>query len=235
MSLGHGASIVRDGLVLHLDAANPKSYSGTGTSWKDLSGNGNNGTLINGVGYSSDNNGVMMFDGVNDYGYIEETTLIKPLNDFTVSLFCYPLNSSYSNVRVLGDWHQNANYDRWIFYANGAGITWYMRTETTGEGGVSGWPIVPNEWVNLVGVYTGSLQIFYVNGEYLSQRNCSGQMRASDGNRPIRFGQQGFYTGTSTAGNAFNGNISDIKLFNRALTPQEIKQNFNALRGRYGI
>jgi hypothetical protein len=63
MSLGHGASIVRDGLVLYLDATNPKSYPGSGTTWKDLSGNGNNGTLVNGVGYTDANKGSLVFDG----------------------------------------------------------------------------------------------------------------------------------------------------------------------------
>ena len=67
MALSHSPSIVTDGLVLCLDAGNPKSYPGSGTTWTDLSGNGNNGTLVNGVGYDSDNGGSLSFDGVNDY------------------------------------------------------------------------------------------------------------------------------------------------------------------------
>jgi hypothetical protein len=67
MALSHSPSIVTDGLVLCLDAGNPKSYPGSGTTWTDLSGNGNNGTLVNGVGYSGDNLGSLSFDGVNDY------------------------------------------------------------------------------------------------------------------------------------------------------------------------
>ena len=61
---------VKDGLVLDLDAGNPLSYPGTGTTWTDLSGNNNNGTLINGVGYNSDNGGSLVFDGVDDHGTI---------------------------------------------------------------------------------------------------------------------------------------------------------------------
>lgn len=63
-----GPTIITDGLVLYLDAANPKSYPTTGTTWSDLSGNENNGTLINGPTFNLSNNGSIVFDGVNDYG-----------------------------------------------------------------------------------------------------------------------------------------------------------------------
>ena len=77
MSLNHGGKpIVTDGLVLCLDAANPKSYPGSGTTWTDLSGNGNNGTLVNGVGYNSDNGGSLSFDGVNDY--VSKSSWVNP-------------------------------------------------------------------------------------------------------------------------------------------------------------
>ena len=62
MALAHSPKIVTDGLVLCLDAANPKSYPGSGTTWTDLSGNGNNGTLVNGASYNSVNNGVFVLD-----------------------------------------------------------------------------------------------------------------------------------------------------------------------------
>ena len=66
MSLSHSPKIVTNGLVLCLDAADQKSYPGTGTTWFDRSGNGNNGTLIGGVGYNSTNAGIIVFDGIND-------------------------------------------------------------------------------------------------------------------------------------------------------------------------
>ena len=67
MGVFAGPEIVEDGLVLALDAGNTKSYPGSGTTWTDLSGNGNNGSLVNGVGYNSGNLGSLSFDGVNDY------------------------------------------------------------------------------------------------------------------------------------------------------------------------
>ncbi len=67
MSVISGPNIVTNGLVLHLDAANTKSYSGSGTTWTDLSGNGNNGTLTNGPTFDSANYGSVVHDGVDDY------------------------------------------------------------------------------------------------------------------------------------------------------------------------
>lgn len=71
-----GPNIVTDGLVLYLDAANTKSYPGSGTTWNDLSGNGNNGTLINGYIFNSIGNGNLVFDGSNDYVNINAQTLL---------------------------------------------------------------------------------------------------------------------------------------------------------------
>jgi hypothetical protein len=73
MGLGHSPSIVRDGLVLYLDAANPKSYPGSGTTWFDLKGTSNS-TLSNGPTFVNSNKGYFSFDGVNDYTQINIPT-----------------------------------------------------------------------------------------------------------------------------------------------------------------
>ena len=67
MSVIGGPDIITDGLVLYLDAANTKSYIGSGTTWKDLSGNSNDGTLTNGPTFDSGNSGSIVFDGVDDF------------------------------------------------------------------------------------------------------------------------------------------------------------------------
>ncbi len=73
MSVYGGPDIVTNGLVLHLDAANSKSYLGSGTTWNDLSGNGNNATLTNGPSFSNSNRGSIVFDGTNDYAELNKT------------------------------------------------------------------------------------------------------------------------------------------------------------------
>jgi hypothetical protein len=88
MSIGYGPRVVTDGLVLALDAADTNSYPGSGTTWNDLSGNGNTGTLTNGPTYSSDNGGSIVFDGTNDY-----VPLVNNLGDpqqFTIEFWAYP-------------------------------------------------------------------------------------------------------------------------------------------------
>lgn len=232
MGLGHSPSIVTSGIVLCLDAANQKSYPGSGTTWTDLSGKSNNGTLINGPVFE---NNTLSFDGSNDYGTINESSSLKPTTAITVSAWIYPKASSYDNCRIIGDWHQTVSYDRWIFYANGTTITWYLGTTSTVEGGTTGITIVPNKWINLTGRFTGTSQDFFVDGKLYSQRSVTGTLRSGDGNRAIRFGQQGAYTGTTAAGGAFNGLISNIFLYDKSLNDAEIQQNFNALRGRYGL
>ena len=88
MSLNHGPrTIIPDGLILHLDAANTKSYPGSGTVWKDLSGNGRDGTLIDGVGYSTDNGGTLVFDGTDDYVDCGNDNILSPPY-LTASVMC---------------------------------------------------------------------------------------------------------------------------------------------------
>jgi hypothetical protein len=85
MGLGHSPSIVRDGLVLYLDAANPKSYPGSGTTWFDLMGS-NNGTFINGATHNSNNLGGVLLDGVDDYVSLSNPQTLNPgSNSFTVN------------------------------------------------------------------------------------------------------------------------------------------------------
>jgi hypothetical protein len=86
MGIAYNPRTITDGLVLCLDAANPKSYPGSGTIWTDLSGNGNNGTLVNGVGYNSGNLGSLVFDGVDDVINLSSSSSIQNLTtNFTIS------------------------------------------------------------------------------------------------------------------------------------------------------
>jgi hypothetical protein len=102
MSLGHGASVVRDGLVLHLDAANIKSYPGTGTTWYDLSGNGNNAALLNGVIYSASFNGNMVYDNIDDIVKITSPTNIPTgSSERSVSIWFYADSTWVANVNNI--------------------------------------------------------------------------------------------------------------------------------------
>ena len=119
------ASIVTSGLVLNLDANNVSSYSGTGTTWTDLSGQNNNGTLINGVGYSSVNGGALVFDGVNDYVNVASNPRISN-TDFTYD-FWFKVNSNPNLYQTLITQISDG-------YANYSAFAKYRSGESTGQG-----------------------------------------------------------------------------------------------------
>ena len=218
MGISYNTTIVRSGLVLHLDAANPKSYSGSGTVWKDLSGLGNNGTLTNGVGYS---NGTMSFDGINDY---VNTTVNYALNDFTVCAWFKNINST-GYARIVDK-----------SYANGF---WFGRNNQNGQwgGGVrqtSGYNYITlseGVWHLLTMRRTGTSLTVYGDNTSISNTTTCGS-GALD-NTLLSIG------GTVNDGGGqrdwYNGYIGQVLLYNRALSAAEVKQNFEALRGRYGV
>lgn len=223
MALGHGASIVRSGLIAKFDAANIKSYAGTGTVWTDLSGLGNNATLVNGASYS--NNGIT-FDGINDYADI-------PI----------PLALSYSTVTISGliKWNTfNAGmflgfttYDIWtqsncLGYNNGASNVVGINAATVTSLGLLGNFKYYTFVMNSSGLLSNNK--IYINGVAQSMS----AVVASDGNVP------GLATNLRLASwnnTGFHGNVTyeNIKVYNRELTVSEIKQNFESIRGRYGI
>lgn len=212
MATLYGGKIVTDGLVLALDAGNRKSYSGTGTSWFDLSGNGNHGTLVNGPTFNSANGGVIVLDGVNDYIDI-------PLNLSTTN---HTIMGAARYVTVGGRTFSGKN-NNWLMGH------WSSTTENHyAEGWVSGvgagaadtnWRIYAT-----IGTYSSDSWGFYVNG----------QLRVQNSNGVT--GPNGFaigsYQGTSEYSNS---HISYMLVYNRVLNTQEILQNFNATRSRFGV
>jgi len=229
MGLGHGADIVRNGLVLHLDAANVKSYPGTGTAWVDMSGVGNNGTLINGVGYSTDNKGSMVFDGVNDYADCGNTTSLSDIGgttNITVSVWAYYNaygggGQSYSVMTVKGNpwtWllENPSNTFKFRITAGGADVN---VADTSAHS--------LNTWYNVVGTYDGSSMRIYVNGVLKNTKTQAGTLATNTSTAKI-----GTFQGTNYN---LNGKISNVSIYNRALTAVEISQNFEATRGRYVI
>lgn len=231
MGLGHGAGIVRSGLVLHLDAANRKSYPGTGTTWTDLSDSDNNGTLVNGAAYNSTNNGSISFDGINDY--ITLPPLTAGNSEITVSMYIYPIttNGEY-HIYTEGGIPGNALY--WQFSITTR--VWYTRDTSTGPTGardndISTNFLTLNRWNYITAVYSvsGGFKRFYVDGILKSSSTTSINALTTErnpNNAFIAFPTDGLY---------FNGNVSNVKLYNRALTQLEVQQNFEATRGRYGI
>ena len=219
MALAHSPRIVTDGLVLALDAGNTKSYPGIGTAWTDLSGNGNNGTLTNGPTFDSSNLGSLSFDGVDDYVNYGNDSSLDATTGITVS---YWMKSSFdTSYSILID--KRPNYSFWI--DGGKNLDYYTTGPTiTAASSVS--TIPTNEWFNTTVTLSGSTLTWYIN--YENQYTTTASLGSTTSNS--------LYIGTVQGFPVFGkGNISQVSIYNRALTASEIQQNYNALRGRFGI
>ena len=235
--IGYGTNIVRDGLVLYLDAANPKSYPGTGTTWYDLSGDGNHGTLVNGTAYNSNNMGTMSFDGVNDssdFGNILQLNLSSRtyccwyksnIISSSVNYFLITKtdNGSTAYRQALGF---NTNGDLYVIL-RGAANSNYDMTATNHKKDTNWHYIV---WA----IDRNSNQYLYQDNILLSTSNIS-PINTNNFilNRPLRIGS---YNSTSNSPILFfNGNIANVQVYDRSLSAQEVSQNFNAIKSRYGL
>ena len=215
-----------NGLVLALDAGNTKSYPGSGTTWTDLSGNGNTGTLTNGPLYSSANGGSVVFDGVDDYVTISNN-ITPGTGDFAVSVWVYKTETTAN--RYVWDFGANGGT-----LSSGTGITQGFRyyNPTIGTGSVlytSGPVHNINTWYNIVISRISGTTYFYSNGSLIVSAADAGNIGSWGTALTIgNYGGGGSY--------CHQGNIFNLLVYkNKGLTAAEISQNFNALRGRYGI
>jgi len=218
------SGIVTDGLVLWLDAGISPSYSGSGTTWTDLSGNNNNGTLTNGPTYSSSNGGSIFFDGWNDYVNFPYT-LLSGTGNFSVSVW---LKSSASTVggNVFGN-YPAGNLE--IFYGTRYIGMWLNNFST--YLGTAPWnttlPEFTTNFTQIVALRKNTNETeFYING-VLAKTGLSNSTIGSVND---------FRMATNTSGSeTFIGDISQVSVYNRALSAAEVLQNYNAQKARFGL
>jgi len=225
-----GVPVVDSSLKLWLDAGQPASYPGSGTTWTDVSGLGNNGTLVSGATYNSDNGGSIALDGSTGYvllGPIPEIGIST--SSFTMGIWVYPTGAA-GNIVSMSSTNPSGSWNMPPIAATGQkfrGKIWsnnYLYSTST---------YTLNTWyyVVLVFDYVAGAQRFYVNGDL--QDSQTGISYGSSGtNNYLFLGQSN--PGADNTG-MFPGKISNFHIHNRALTATEILQNFNALRKRYGI
>jgi hypothetical protein len=213
-------SIVTSGLVMRLDAGNASSYPGSGTTWTDLSGQGNNATLTNGPTYDSGNGGSIIFDGSDDYA---PTTA----NGFSFGSSPGTISCWAKTATILGSWS-------WIFaYGTpslGASRFLGINGSDYYVGGygaditASGVPL--NTWFNMVGVYDGTNASMYINGTLVSGPTPQSWNTVSSVSVVGRQTNNSEY---------WNGNIAQVLVYDRDLTAGEILQNFNVDKSRFGL
>jgi hypothetical protein len=231
--------IVTNGLVLNLDAAKTDSYPGTGTTWRDLSGNNNNGTLTNGPTFSGiGKQASIVFDGTNDYVGLGNSQLVSSSSYITLESWV-SVNSFQSYTAIIsrsqnsppfGGYQLSVNNDSGInkfdfaVNLNGSWNTW------VNLGGTFGSSLSTGIYYHVVGTYDGTGISMYLNGSLILKKAATGNLQygasITSTNIALNVGNASSY---------LNAKIANVKVYNRALTAQEITQNFNALRGRYGI
>ena len=165
MSYHNGPRIVTDGLVIYVDAGNSKSYPGTGTSWYDISGSGNDGTLINDVGFNSDNGGSLVFDGVNDYVNCGSISSQFTAN-VTAETWIYLSSQSGDWVRIIGTGGVSGNITFGLWYSSGGRLLW----QRYGASDPSIFPVSPilstGVWHHIVATTSESSHVLYLNGSF---------------------------------------------------------------------
>lgn len=264
MSYANGPKIVTDGLVLCLDAANRKSYPLSGNTIYDLSANGNNGTFVNGPVFNSANGGSVVLDGTNDYIEVatKNTNLeFQPTSPYSVFVFLKS-PSSGSQSAIVANLQGSTPYQGWDFWFNNASnantiAMHFVDTWDTNAIKVRcdyNFSNYANNWVMLGYTYDGSSPTnstnvlnsvdFYINGQlHTSGKTLAGS--SADGflatNETITYNtSQRFRVGSrwisGVANNPSAITIGNVLLYNgKKLSANEVQQNYNALKGRYGL
>jgi hypothetical protein len=222
MSFHHSPKIVTDGLVLCLDAANKKSYSGSGTIWRDLVGS-NNGTLTNGPTYSSANGGSIVFDGANDF--------VQCLGSLTVTAATFVSWIRRNGSQGTYDgilYSRGTNTTGMSFYSsNQLGYTWNDAGNTYSWS--SGLTIPDLTWCMVAISVTSTAATAYLCESSRITSAINTVSHASSLLDDIKIGIDEFEN------RCFTGNIATAMIYNRALSANEISQNFNSLKGRFNL
>jgi hypothetical protein len=220
MAFNFSPKVITEGLVLYLDAANTKSYVSGSTTWSDLSRSQNNGTLINGPTFNSGNGGSIIFDGSNDYTNLSTVTSFSSSQPHTYSAWIFPTAFAlYRWIIDNGTSNQGTslitnNSLVGFFYNGGSNFVTSNRS------------ISANTWNNVVAVYSGLSVGFYINGVYDTNKSVTS---FAAGNVVPKIGSW------LTTNFFYAGRVSQTLIHNRALTAQEVLQNYNTTKGRYGL
>ena len=254
MSFNYSPKIITDGLVLYLDAANKRSYPGSGTIWSDLSKNGNNGTLTNGPTFNSANGGSIVFDGTNDYIDCGVSTSLNITGSITTDMWVnYSSTNNTLDGSLIGKYSNSggSTNQAWIVFLSTSNYQSYGPGNTGPLSGELGWlassngnfngaligsgeQIYINTWYNFVTIYDSGNDslLIYINGSLKRNVVRTGQTSGllATGSRSVQIG------GTLSDNIRWvQGKIPISRIYNRALSASEVLQNYNATKTRFRI
>ncbi len=226
------SGLVTTNLIVHLDASNASSYPGSGTTWTDLTGTGNNGTLTNGPVYSATAGGCIDCDGVNDFISIANNSGLQPQSATPITMQIWINFDVLADGAFINKLTGSFGFDGYIVRAtstgyvgytvNGTGVNQVVNSSPTVVFTTGTWYLVTfitqrSATANTTKVYTNTT---------LRIQNAWGNDGYSESN-PLQLG--GGYGGYS------NCKIGAFYFYNRGLSEAEITQNFNATKTRYGL
>lgn len=253
MSILGGPDIIDNGLILCLDAANSKSYPSTGTTWGDLTEN-NNGILINGPIYSNNNKGSIVFDGINDYcdtqltyGGTNECSygcwMIAPNNPQRCGLIGFRAQFLYQApeisqclLYITGDQDAGTTGNGivcqdWFGGYLPGGTTFFQSKNRTIY--ALNTIVCDNKWHQIVVTRSLVSTKLFIDNILIGEK--SGDIPNIKADPVFKIGVAGNGSSNNLSGYYFSGNIGSVYFYNRALIDSEVNQNYNALKGRYGL
>jgi len=229
MSFSFSPKIVTNGLIHYFDAANVNSYVNGSTTWYDMSRKNVNGAIVNGPTYTSEHGGGLIFDGVDDYVLIgtDQNYYFNLTNPYTISIWFKP--NSLTTMGLITRYNSGVRGNYFLkFLLNGAIM--YNR-EITPFNLFSNGTLSLNRVHNVTIVYDGTYQKIYINGIF-DRQQASGDIIQNQSNINLYIGcSQSFGSPTEF----FNGTIYNTKIYNKGLSSDEVSQNYNALKTRFGL
>ncbi len=234
MAIQHSyGKTVTSGLVLYLNAVDRNSYPGTGTVWNDLSGNSNTGTLNGPIYNNSVNGGIIVFDGTDDYVDTKQIQFERT-NPFSLCIWVYP--TLVSNHQLINN--ENSSYTGYRLDITTTSVIGFSlrNTPTTNQANITTTgTLLANKWYNIVATYNGSSNTsgmnIYINGAVQSVTSITNNLTSTIiSNETTWIGLRR----PATTG-PFSGRVSNVQIYNRALSASEVLQNYNASKSRFGL
>lgn len=223
MGIFRGPNIVREGLILNLDASSLRSYPGSGTVWTDLGPNNLSFSLINGTSYNSSNKGVMYFDTTDDYATASaHSSFAFGTGDFTIDAWVKPtqLSNTYTHILAL------PQQDTFALKINvNGGEVYFYSTGFTTYGSTNGWTVTQDQWNHVVLVRSSSVAYAYLNG--VSKGSKSGFSNS--------FSSQTINIHNGWGSEYAEMYLGPLKVYNTALSSDQVLQNYNAHKERFGL
>lgn len=224
----YGPRTITNGLVLALDAADKNSYKGSGTTWKDLTSNANNGTLTNGPTFSNTKGGTIVLDGIDDYITCSNSTSLQITSALTLEIWFYN-TAAVDGLGMIVKGPLSGDYDYMLYLTGNSSMVYFYKKDSLGSAHYGGITLsLLNRWLHIVVTHTsGGLYTMYVNGVASDSATFT--------NSSIRSSSNPLYIGAGWNPDYFYGNIGLSKIYNRALTATEVLQNYNATKTRFGL